>query len=377
MRVATRVSFSSQNSKLECLKMSAAVVKSSLLDDLLSDDDELSIHTAVNAESSPSAGNEGNDGGAGGAEGEEPEELKLDDNDAADPLKTKKRVQKRKFDENTLTSDDGLDRVYKEFPQSWKNRGKRGRERQDLERLIILYKEWAFQLYPGKSINDIVKETRKLGSKRAVKDAVLRMRETEKERYMRDALGYKPPVASPEEHAMTSPEATSSRGDPDSASRAGDNGDASFDSDADDAMMALLDSADMIEAAPVTATRHASASSKDSMSGMDTNAEAALAPVVEDQLFEYAFPPDLPRPAETISAKKSHRRVIDDDDDDNDDDDDDNNNSEEEGEVAMTEKDSADSSALPLASMEPTQIDMVETHDDSIGPTQIDATQPQ
>lgn len=221
--------------------------KSSRLEELLSDDDDdVSIRTdddeGENAAPSAAAANGDAAGLAAAVAGnEDVEELKLGDGDGAEALKKKVRVQKRKFDEDTLACEDGLKRIYREFPRSWKCRG-RGCEAQDLAKLLTLYKSWAYQLHPGLSLPDIVKSTLKLGTKRPVRDVYGQMKDEERSRYMRDVLGFKDREPSSPD-AMTSPEANST-GDPDSTSKSVD-----VDPFDDDLLMQMFDSAYEKEAA--------------------------------------------------------------------------------------------------------------------------------
>ena len=218
----------------------AEVAKMSALDNtnIFSDDDNDGIRTGDEAdEGARKVAEEANEFGEGGSagmgEGEQGiEELKMGDDNG----KGKKRLQKRKFTEELLMSADGLKRIYREFPLSWKSRG-RGNEAQDLTRLITLYKEWAYQLHAGISFPDVVKYAHKFGSRRVVKDACLDMREEERSRYMEEVLGYKGPQPSSPQ-GMTSPEAMSAEGDPESSTKSA-NTDADFD--VDDMMMQMLD----------------------------------------------------------------------------------------------------------------------------------------
>lgn len=225
--------------------------KRSRLEELLSDDDDdVSIRTdddeGENAAPSAAAVNGDAAGLAAAVAGDgDVEELKLGDGDGAEALKKKVRVQKRKFDEDTLASEDGLKRIYREFPRSWKCRG-RGCEGQDLAKLLTLYKSWAYQLHPGLSLPDIVKSTLKLGTKRPVRDVYGQMKDEERSRYMRDVLGFKEHEPSSPD-AMTSPEANSTGGDPDSTSKSVD-----VDPFDDDLMMQMLDSAYEKEATATT-----------------------------------------------------------------------------------------------------------------------------
>jgi hypothetical protein len=54
----------------------------------------------------------------------------------------------------------------------------------DLNNLIMMYKEWAFQLYPGMSRDDLMDDAAKMGSKPSVKGYMSRLRDDERDRYI-------------------------------------------------------------------------------------------------------------------------------------------------------------------------------------------------
>ena len=84
----------------------------------------------------------------------EPDELKM--GDGPDELEIKaKRKRIKPFTEDILISDDGLQRVYKEFPRICHFKG-RGTEAKDMKRLTTMYKEWAFQLHPGLAFSEFL-----------------------------------------------------------------------------------------------------------------------------------------------------------------------------------------------------------------------------
>ena len=113
-----------------------------------------------------------------------------DDLAAAPPdelLKKKPRVVAKPFSEEMLTSRDGLMRIYEEFPMHNAFRG-RGFEAQDLRKVIKMYKEWAFQLYPGLAFPDMIDRCETLGAKGAVRGGMVSLRERERNRYTVSAL---------------------------------------------------------------------------------------------------------------------------------------------------------------------------------------------
>lgn len=104
--------------------------------------------------------------------------------------KPKKRM--KPFTEDLLISDDGLLRIYEEFPHVSQLKGM-GNEKQDISHIIGLYKEWAFQLHPGLSLPDILSRTEVLGVKPKIRGFVDTLRNIERNRYMDDVLKMQPP----------------------------------------------------------------------------------------------------------------------------------------------------------------------------------------
>lgn len=102
-------------------------------------------------------------------------------------LKKKERKTTRRFTEDILVSVDGIKRIHEEFPKACKFRG-RNFEAQDLKRLMTLYKEWAFQLFPSLAFEDLLNATERLGSKPQVRKQLLELRDQERIRYMSQVL---------------------------------------------------------------------------------------------------------------------------------------------------------------------------------------------
>ena len=50
--------------------------------------------------------------------------------------------------------------------------------------MLTLYKEWAFQLFPGLAFEDLLNATEKFGSKGSVKASIFELRDLERRRYM-------------------------------------------------------------------------------------------------------------------------------------------------------------------------------------------------
>jgi TIMELESS-interacting protein len=285
---------------------------------------------------------------------EDVEELKLGDGDGAEALKKKVRVQKRKFDEDTLASEDGLKRIYREFPRSWKCRG-RGCEGQDLAKLLTLYKSWAYQLHPGLSLPDIVKSTLKLGTKRPVRDVYGQMKDEERSRYMRDVLGFKDREPSSPD-AMTSPEANSTGGDPDSTSK-------SVDADPfdDDLLMQMFDSAyekeataTAKEASPALIRSSSARDASGKTPETETKSKSAHMVELDDSSDE-----EMDFGGSTKEGFQSNvpRAILDGSDDD---------------EGATQEQEEEDGSTFGSAMLLPTQSDSQEFEDNHLDPTQLD-----
>lgn len=124
-------------------------------------------------------------------EGEEIDALKLGDDDddknnngeEEEMLKLAKKKPRvaRPFNEDVICSEDGLKRVYQEFPQAIRFRG-RGFEAQDLKKLMALYTEWSFQLHPGLAFMDMTNRCEALGSKPKVRAQLSHLRERERQR---------------------------------------------------------------------------------------------------------------------------------------------------------------------------------------------------
>ena len=107
-------------------------------------------------------------------------QLKVDDDVE---LKKKARKKLRPFNEDILTSRDGLTRIYEEFPNSCKFRG-RGKEAEDLKALLSMYKEWGFQLYPNLALPDLLARCDTLGAKGRVRGQMEQLRDRERSRYL-------------------------------------------------------------------------------------------------------------------------------------------------------------------------------------------------
>jgi hypothetical protein len=124
----------------------------------------------------------------------------FDEEDEIEMLKTgadeemlKKKVKKKRrvFNEEMLTSASGLERIYEGFPGAVKM-GAAGSEKASLAKLIAKYKAWAFQIYPNLAFQDLMGRCESLGAKAHVRGYMETMRERERNRYLRDAMGVAP-----------------------------------------------------------------------------------------------------------------------------------------------------------------------------------------
>ena len=111
--------------------------------------------------------------------------------DAPELIVTKKRFNKP-LTEEMLTGEDGLLRLYREFPKICKFHG-RGSEAKDIKRLCTMYKEWAFQLHPGLAFPDFLSKCEALGSKPRVRANLDHIRSMERDRYLTQVMGVKLP----------------------------------------------------------------------------------------------------------------------------------------------------------------------------------------
>lgn len=117
--------------------------------------------------------------------------IKRKADDPADPnkkpevelLKTKRIRRGKPFTEDLLVGPHGLHKIYNEFPLKLKYQG-RGTEAKFLSNLMAMYKEWAFQLHPGLSFQDVMLKCNTLGSKGQVRGCVQNMRDRERDRYV-------------------------------------------------------------------------------------------------------------------------------------------------------------------------------------------------
>lgn len=98
-------------------------------------------------------------------------------------LKTKRAKVMRPFTEDLLVGQHGLQVMYNEFPLKCKFPG-RGHEGKYLKNLLSMYKEWAFQLHPGLSFEDVLQKCDTLSSRGQVRSYMTHLRDVERNRYV-------------------------------------------------------------------------------------------------------------------------------------------------------------------------------------------------
>ncbi|KAE8890392.1 hypothetical protein PF005_g26181 [Phytophthora fragariae] len=96
---------------------------------------------------------------------------------AAASVPTKRR--RNLLRESHLVSAEGLKKVHRTFPYQV-SADVSGREAQALASLIKMYKQWAFDLYPGLNFEDFVERAEALGKSHQVQGLVADLREKEK-----------------------------------------------------------------------------------------------------------------------------------------------------------------------------------------------------
>lgn len=110
--------------------------------------------------------------------------LKTSEPAAEELLRTKRQRFNKPFTEDLLVGYEGMQRIYSEFPLHCQAKVPRGGEMNYLNRLLTRYKEWAFQLHPGLAFPDVVAKCEALGSKARVRNVLIQMRHSERDRYI-------------------------------------------------------------------------------------------------------------------------------------------------------------------------------------------------
>lgn len=96
----------------------------------------------------------------------------------------KKRKLMKPFNEDLLIGRNGLYKIYQNFPKFLDRAGRKGREGADILKFLTMYKEWAFQLHPGVSFDDVLLKCETLGSKGRVRHHLELMRTEERRRLL-------------------------------------------------------------------------------------------------------------------------------------------------------------------------------------------------
>ncbi|KAG7379129.1 hypothetical protein PHYPSEUDO_009027 [Phytophthora pseudosyringae] len=97
---------------------------------------------------------------------------------AAAPVVPQKR-RRNLLRESHLVSAEGLKKVHRTFPYQV-SADVSGREAQALASLVKMYKQWAFDLYPGLNLEDFVERAETLGKGHQVQGLVTELREKER-----------------------------------------------------------------------------------------------------------------------------------------------------------------------------------------------------
>jgi hypothetical protein len=98
--------------------------------------------------------------------------------DAAPAPETAKR-RRNLLRESHLVSAEGLKKVHRTFPYQV-SADVTGREAQALASLVKMYKQWAFDLYPGLNFEDFADRAETLGKGHQVQGLMLELREKER-----------------------------------------------------------------------------------------------------------------------------------------------------------------------------------------------------
>jgi hypothetical protein len=105
-------------------------------------------------------------------------------------LKSKKKPRKSPYlTSELLLSEDGLQKVYEEFPTRLKFRG-RGYETDDLKKMMSAYREWAWMLNPGSAFTDFLLKCESLGNTKEIKSLLEQLRDKEKARFIHHQIAF-------------------------------------------------------------------------------------------------------------------------------------------------------------------------------------------
>ncbi|GMF54460.1 unnamed protein product [Phytophthora fragariaefolia] len=101
---------------------------------------------------------------------------------AAASVPTKRR--RNLLRESHLVSAEGLKKVHRTFPYQV-SADVSGREAQALASLVTMYRQWAFDLFPGLNLEDFVERTEVLGKSHQVQGLMADLREKERFKALR------------------------------------------------------------------------------------------------------------------------------------------------------------------------------------------------
>ncbi|KAL4139941.1 hypothetical protein PRNP1_015370 [Phytophthora ramorum] len=127
-----------------------------------------------------------------------------DDGASADGAATPAVTQKRRRNllrESHLVSAEGLKKVHRTFPYQVSG-DVSGREAQALASLVKMYKQWAFDLYPGLNLEDFVERAETLGKSHEVQGLMTELREKEKLKSLKKRENEEEEILSEGEEAM-------------------------------------------------------------------------------------------------------------------------------------------------------------------------------
>ncbi|KAG7384172.1 hypothetical protein PHYBOEH_009629 [Phytophthora boehmeriae] len=98
---------------------------------------------------------------------------------------TTRKRRRNLLSEDKLVSAEGLRKVYRTFPYQVSS-DVTGRESQALASLVKMYKQWAFDLYPGLNFEDFVARTETLGKGHQVQGLMAELRDKERRKTIRE-----------------------------------------------------------------------------------------------------------------------------------------------------------------------------------------------
>lgn len=97
---------------------------------------------------------------------------------------TKQKKRRNLLRESHLVSAEGFKKVHRTFPYQV-SADVSGREAQALASLIRMYKQWAYDLYPGLNFEDFVERTEMLSKGHQVQGLMTELREKERLKFVK------------------------------------------------------------------------------------------------------------------------------------------------------------------------------------------------